>query len=485
MSVPVEHQPQPSRVRATFWLLVSLVCIFGMQKAIVTPLDPDLFWHLRVAEQLLKEGVHPLIDRISFSSRPDPWTPYSWLPELGMKIVWDTLGYRGTILAQIAATAGIIIFIARSCLEMTRGQRLMNCAIATVLGAYLTLPYISFRPATFAIFWLALVSYLLLRDRRLEERSRAVWIVIPITILLANIHLVVIMVPIWIGCLLTGSIIERRSIKRYMILLIATALGCLATPLLPGVIRSAWHYQSADVMVKSDVIGEMHAVYAGIAGIVTCALLVVLLLLALRHRRRIRIGQWLWLIAAILFMLRLGRFTPMFAMIVAPILAEALPAMSDVVLERKLVRNVLTVVALLTFGRLAWIFPRPSLSLDAFINSDDTIAYPANAANYVEKNIAPRSHRLINEFSWGGYLGWRLGDQYQVFLDGRTQVFPADFWKATYLSGEAPIKTALEKANADAAILPLKNSRFEKALKELSWKQVYTDDRAQILIPPQ
>jgi hypothetical protein len=46
-------------------------------------LDPDCFWHLRVAEQLQRDGIRPLVDPMSFMSIKDPWTPYSWLAELG------------------------------------------------------------------------------------------------------------------------------------------------------------------------------------------------------------------------------------------------------------------------------------------------------------------------------------------------------------------------------------------------------------------
>jgi hypothetical protein len=481
------------QTRTTFWLLIAVICVFGIQKAVVSPLDPDLFWHLRVADQLRAEGIHPLVDHISFSSRPDPWTPYSWLAELGMKLIWDTTGYRGTILFQALASTGAILFITLSCLALTgaeesegdgRAQPLMNCLLATVLGAYLIYPYLSFRPITFAIFFLSLAAWLLLRDRQLGERSRAVWLVIPITILLANIHLVVIMIPIWITCLFIGSVIERRPSKRYFILLIATALSCLATPMLPGMIRTAIHYQSSDVMVQSDVITEMNPVYSGIGGIITCCVLALLLLWSQRNRQRVHVGEWLWLLVAILFTLRLGRFLPMFSLIAAPILAATLPAMSDAVLRKRFVRIALLAVLTICIGKIAWKFPRPSQSLDAFINTDDTVAYPAKAAAFVEKNITPRAHRLINEFTWGGYLGWRLGDQYQVFLDGRTQVFPPDFWRIVYLGREGPLKDALVKADADVAILPIKNSRFEKPLKELGWIQAYSDDRARVFIPP-
>src|SRR5205814_1338906 len=78
--------------RISFWLLIGMIALVGVGKAVVSDtLDPDLFWHLRVADQLHRDGVGPLVDELSFQSIRTPWTPYSWLAELGMKWAWDHL----------------------------------------------------------------------------------------------------------------------------------------------------------------------------------------------------------------------------------------------------------------------------------------------------------------------------------------------------------------------------------------------------------
>ena len=45
-------------------------------------------------QQLQQEGIGPLVDHISFASVKKPWTPYSWLAELGMKWIWDHATWR-------------------------------------------------------------------------------------------------------------------------------------------------------------------------------------------------------------------------------------------------------------------------------------------------------------------------------------------------------------------------------------------------------
>ena len=80
--------------------------------------------------------------------------------------------------------------------------------------------------------------------------------------------------------------------------------------------------------------------------------------------------------------------------------------------------------------------------------------FPADAADYVDDRISRRAiARLINEFNHGGYLAWRLGDRYQTFLDGRTQLFAPEFAK-TYLGSRPDAAAIILQAGADVAIIP-------------------------------
>ena len=94
----------PGAERGPDWailLAVGLILLPVAGKAIlVDTLDPDCFWHLRVAEQLHGDGIAPLVDRLSFASNQMPWTPYSWLAELGMRWLWSHAGWRGAVATQ-------------------------------------------------------------------------------------------------------------------------------------------------------------------------------------------------------------------------------------------------------------------------------------------------------------------------------------------------------------------------------------------------
>lgn len=91
---------------------------------------------------------------------------------------------------------------------------------------------------------------------------------------------------------------------------------------------------------------------------------------------------------------------------------------------------------------------------------------------------------MINEFTWGGYLAWRLQDRFQVLVDGRTQVYSGKFWASTYLGDEHRREEFLSTIDADLAILPAEKSLFRASLERLHWRPVYCDRRAVILLPP-
>jgi hypothetical protein len=256
--------------------------------------------------------------------------------------------------------------------------------------------------------------------------------------------------------------------------------------MLPGAIRAAWFYQSADVMVASGIIAEMRPVWRGPVAAVTLPLLGLLSACAAVNRRRLRLGEWLWLLAALAMMLRLGKFSPMFAFIAAAALAATLPRLRDGVLARPIVCGALGVVLLLCLVRIVAGFPSPRASMDEWINrrGPDVPGYPAEAAQFVERNVPLGSGRVITEFTWGGYVAWRLGDRYKVLLDERTQLYAPDFWRATYLGSTEDAAGVLRRADADAAIIPVRDSRFRPALDSLGWRSVHRDDFAEVLVPP-
>ena len=166
--------------------------------------------------------------------------------------------------------------------------------------------------------------------------------------------------------------------------------------------------------------------------------------------------------------------------------AAVLPRLSDRLLGRPVVCGLMSCILVAGVWRAGAAFPAADRPLSAWLNRDPVdpaAGYPCAAADFVAARVRPTTGRLINEFTWGGYLEWRLGGNYQAFLDGRTQVFTPEFWRATYLSGEGERRRFLADVTADAAVLPARKSLFHDALAGQGWTVAYRDERAEVLLP--
>src|SRR4051794_37068491 len=150
-----------------FALLVAMLSLVGIGKAVLyDTLDPDSFLHMLAADQMLRDGIGPIVDKQSFASIQTPWTPYSWLGAFTMKGVWDVGGYRGAVAFHAFMSAALVALIALACrtvatsglngtprftrstsrkLETPDGAGLRS-VIATTFAGLLTLAYLSFRP---------------------------------------------------------------------------------------------------------------------------------------------------------------------------------------------------------------------------------------------------------------------------------------------------------------------------------------------------
>jgi hypothetical protein len=483
LTAPLEES-LPDPARAAFWMLACLVALVAVSKCVLADtMDPDAFWHVRVASQLLHDGIGPLVDNLSYASDKTPWTPYSWLAELIMKWTWDRGGYQATILLTAACAAAFVLGLASSCLDRTKpGPRHLSSMVAIVLGGYFTLPFISFRPVTFALALMSIMLAILQRDRL--QKSRWVWLIVPLTLLTTNLHLYGAVMALIVALSAIGSFWDDRPrFRRQFLLATATIAAACCTPMLRGAIETSLRYSATDPMVASNFITEMRPFYAGTMGKVSLAIVIGIVLLAVAKRRALGVTDWLFLLFGVAALFRLGRFAPVFALLAMPVLAHTLPALRDRALTRPAIRYAMLLVLVMGTSNLVLTFPYHT-KFDVWLNRNNAV-YPTAAAAYIDGPMQPGPHRLINEFNWGGYLAWRFGGRYQVLMDGRTQMYSPDFWRKTHLGTYEDRVAFLKTVDAEIAILPAHDSAFRAPLESLGWRKTFEDDLAVILVPPE
>jgi hypothetical protein len=230
------------------------------------------------------------------------------------------------------------------------------------------------------------------------------------------------------------------------------------------------------------------------------ALLLVSVFLVWRNGVRLRPVHFLLLASWMMMGLYSVRNIPLYALIAAPILAElvarnirAHPAGSGrgwdafwareshlQSVETRLHGNLWPVAAvLLTAGMLAAGF-QFDIARSGYRFS--TSAFPVGAVDWAEAN--PPSGNMFNEFTWGGYLLYRLWPEHLVFIDGQTDFYGEKLTREymQVYEGDAGWQDVLARYHVRWAIIPSESPLAKRLQNELGWKVVYRDSVAVILV---
>ena len=71
--------------------------------------DPDLWWHIKVGQDILTTHHFPTADAYSFTVHGTPWVAYEWLGEVLLAAVQRAWGLEGFLALNLALGAAIVL----------------------------------------------------------------------------------------------------------------------------------------------------------------------------------------------------------------------------------------------------------------------------------------------------------------------------------------------------------------------------------------
>src|SRR5450759_4071930 len=435
------------RNRNRFYLIVIFVLAFIM--AARTPLDTDMWWHIRAGEQTWQTGRPILTDQNSYTRLGANWTNVHWLFQVGMYLLFRWGGYTllGGAVALLIAVSLVVLTIQMEGPALFKGFLL-------ILTALVSAPVWVARPQIGSLLLMSVVGYVLyLYKWRHQDR---LWTLIPIFILWANIHPGYVLGLLLIAGMLGGELINHliwvegadilpwNRIIRLGVWGLASGFALLINP--TGI--NAWilPFQTVTINVLQNSISEwaspdFHQLFQ------QPYIWLLLLTPAAIGLSMLRLdGTDLVTFAGFAYLGLVARrnFGP-FAMAATPILSRylwaALQAWSirtrplwDEALSRLNVSPqklaglssynprhsrvinlaVFAFLVLVASGKLYYsTFP---VTIEAYENT----FFPVKAVAWLDDHH-PQGN-LFNSYNWGGYLEW--GERnYPIFLDGRTDIY--------------------------------------------------------------
>jgi hypothetical protein len=452
--------------------------------------DPDVWWHLRTGQLIVQNHQVFHSDPYSFTRADQPWINHEWLSEVATYGVYRSMGWGGLIVgfAAIIAVSSLLVYLRSPGRPYVAG-------IFTVWGAAASAPIWGVRPQMFSLL---LASIFLLILERSDKNPGLLWWTAPLTLLWVNLHGGYF---VGIGLMilfLVGEVMEvafcpedwtqaAPHLRRLGLALVA----CLAVvPLNPNGMRMYWYpletIRSSAIQSYVDEWFSPNFHQAKELPFL-CMLLATFLALGLSSQR-LRARDLLLLLATMWLALRSVRHIPIYVLVAVPILSGSTQSWLE---ERGAAswfgsrpsplrsrRMLVNAIILATFAVFAIARVRTVTSRQPETEAEH---FPAAAVSFLARQRPPSP--ILNNYNWGGYLIGKLYPQYQVFIDGRTDLYGDSFmhdFHATYHLTDGwggPI----QKWQIRTIILPPDAPVMTALRSHAGWKQIYADSQAVIL----
>ena len=445
--------------------------------------DPDVWWHIRVGQDLLRTHHWPTIDSYSFTAANTPWIAYEWLGDLilGSTAKWGGNAALVALVITVAATTALALYYLGT-------LRSGNCkaGFITMLAMYLLL-LISFnlRPQMFG--YLFLVTLLIVLEWFRKGVTWPVWMLPFLFLAWVNIHgsfvvgigVLVVYLCAGLRSFQVGDVeAVAWSAKQRTRLELALLLSLAALPLTPyGTQLAVYPF---DMMLNQPVnvafIKEWQTMPFNLAfGRLFLGVVLLLLVLQLLFRFTWRLEELLLAIGGTAMACLHVRMLLLFVPFVVPIFATMMARWTPLYQKAKdqYILNALLMGGVIT----AMIHYAPTReALQARVNRD----FPVGAVAYLDTHHVPE--RMLNAYYFGGYL---VGTGRRVFIDGRGDLYEhagvlADVVSLTQMKPGA--LSVLDRYQIKSCLL-IRDEPLAVVLAALpNWKLVYIDSTAALFV---
>ncbi len=428
-------------------MIVAFFAVALLTRATWTLIDPDVWWHIRAGDEVLRTGAIPAVDTWSLTAAGHSWISQDWLSNVLLSLGYGLGDWGMTVLSLAAAVVVVAAFgVLWRAVSLRRPGggwfgRVVWFSVALVLAG----PVLGVRVQVVDLLLGSVVVWLLWTY--LADGRRRWPALLPfVAVLWVNLHAGWLLLFLFGGAVLVGEAVDRtlrRPVapeplpwQRLGWLAAMLAVSAAALVINPnGVAIYSYPGYTVGIGALSDFVGEwQRASLSNLFGwlLLGFVLLGVLPTLALA-RRTIRLADVLILLGVTAMSVLAVRFLLITGPIGAAIVAINLsPAISDSAIGRRwspvLVRLTqpargglalanTVLVALLLVGGIGLAVARATP-----ISQHEEIAkeFPVDAVAWLQAHDA--GARIFNKYEWGGYLGLMLPTQ-PIFIDGRADVY--------------------------------------------------------------
>lgn len=461
----------------------------------ITAFTQDMGRHLLLGKIIFTTQTVPATNLLSYTHPSFPFLNHHYLSEVIFYLIFHASGALGLLL--MATT--LMLFSFGLLFRFAYKRSGLSACLAGLLLLPVLFERTDIRPEIFSFFFFSIFLVILYKNR--EKPTRLLYLLPLLIILWINMHIYFFMGILLILLFVIDAILtHRRNIWcTYTKTLVATLLLSAGASLLnPQFLQGALYPLSAfnnygySIEENQTIFFlESLGIHKTSVGYFKIAVFVLFLTLSLRFKKTRPIDWLLSIVFAAAGALAV-RNLPLFALAVfipfATNLALLLTSLSSKLMGlQKDKRTLLTHLFFLTVIACSiWQLHTVSQKNPIGFSIDPGAT---KAVDFLEKQQIKGP--LFNNFDIGSYLAYRLYPRELVFVDGRPEAYPSDFFQKIYIPMQEneSIFAKQEKHYRFNAIFfshtdqtPWGETFLLTILKNPSWKPVYLDQTVIILV---
>jgi hypothetical protein len=445
--------------------------------------DPDVWWHIKVGQDLLRTHHWPTTDTYSFTAAGTPWIAYEWLGEIVLAVVYRAGGLLG--LLTMLLVLGSTIILSLCWLASVRSGNFKAGFVSALMLASLAFASFTLRPQMFG--YLFLILTLLVMEKFRRGVTWPLWTLPLIFLAWVNTHgsfiigigVVALYLLAGLFSFQAGSVEAVAWTRKQRLQLETALLFCLAVlPITPyGTQLAVYPFDMAfSQPINVANVNEWRPMpFELIGGKIFLGLVVIFFLLQMFYRFSWRLEEVLLVAGGTAMACLHVRFILLFVPFCAPIFAAMLARWVPAYMRHKDKYLANAVLMLAVVVAMIHYFPN-RVALDKKVAE----TYPVAALEYL--NAHPVPGKMLDYYGFGGYLVFAGRP---VFIDGRGDLYERSgvFGDYVHLNEfEAGSLAILRNYGIDACLLGTKQSLAAVLSVSPEWRRIYGDDTSVIFV---
>lgn len=377
---------------------------------LLPPFDPDLGWHLRCGELMIKEGGFCRENHFSTLLNGYQWTNHHWLYQILLFLIWKKFDLWGlTIFNALIVTLALSLFN----LTIKNWKLEKKWAILLALVFSWNVFNLGIRSQILGILYFLALLFLLSGQRKSSR-----FLLLLTFLLWANTHGSVVFGLIFL------FLFSLKNFWKNFFFLVLSILSSIINPFGWKIFFEAWRHLTIPLekliaeWVPPEPFKRTIVFLGGIS------------LLFLTEK-----FSWPTILSLSFLALKARRNLPFFFFFFFFLLFKShffQKWLSSWKRKKSLRSDLLTFTSLTLFFYGLFIRLPQTLRINSsFQNYCQTspLTYPYEAITFLKQQ--PEKGNLFNRYEWGGFLIWQL-KEYKVFIDGRMPAWPTPSGKSPY-----------------------------------------------------